>query len=734
MQVSATRYDRPEGEIKSLIDSLEQRRDTVAREAARKIEMEFTVQEVEREVALMKDGASGIDGVRLIGINAADNTTKREIFKSVIQLLETDPNTWPEETKEGWVVPIHKKGPKNDLQNYRGICLLPLASRIIARVLASRIRLWAEEIGALDENQNGFRKNRSTADATQTIIRIDEETSRVLGRSNRPDPRRPGAVLLDIKKAYPRTNKPLLWGILGKLGMPPSILEILKGLHENTQYRVKGKQELSTPWTPQRGLREGCATSPILFNIYHATSMRQAQMDRIKEAKEECGLKWTWRPGNSLPPATSQRNLRNSNRIEFQILDSLFADDSTLVGSMEELSRGKETIKKTMLKYEEVCHDGKEEFKMFGSEAADRTRMLGTLIGRKEDINARIKRGYHAWSKAKKWLWKSTLSKRTKAVIVQAVVESTMLFDCSVRPWTTTHISKLQRVADIAYRNVWNNGKGLALYRMQKEGVNSFEIRRQLGITSIRQKMETRALERIGHVTRMPDTRTVKKITLGNWTEVGERLKNGKNNTITYWKRILKEAGLDWTNIEGLTMDRKNWKGIVNERKKAMDEWENKMCEIHKGDLKPTRSQAGKPVTEEGFKCRWPPCEKTCRTKVGRDHHETRIHKRNELIFECGKCHTTIEQKAQRTNHAKQCGGAPRGTCPDCGKELSTTNMARHRRTYCLRRHDTMTLRSASTLARTTCPDCGIPITKTNVARHRNTACPGSGSRDPQGL
>ena len=269
---------------------------------------------------------------------------------------------------------------------------------------------------------------------------------------------------------------------------------------------------------------------------------------------------------------------------------------------------------------------------------------------------------------------------------------------------------------------------------MQKEGVNSFEIRRQLGITSIRQKIEARALKRIGHVTRMPDTRTVKKITLGNWTEVGERPKNGKNNTITYWKRILKEAGLDWTNIEGLTMDRKNWKGIVNERKKAMDEWENMMCEIHKGDQKPTRSQAGKPVTEEGFKCRWPPCVKTCRAKVGRDHHETRIHKRNELIFECEKCHTTFEQKAQRTNHAKQCGGAPRGTCPDCGKELSTTNMARHRRTYCSRRHDTMTLRSASTLARTTCPDCGIPITKTNVARHRNTACPGSGSRDPQGL
>ena len=103
MQVSATRYDRPEGEIKSLIDSLEQRRDTVAREAARKIEMEFTVQEVEREVALMKDGASGIDGVRLIWINAADNTTKEKFSRASYNCLKQIQTPGPRKPKkDGW--------------------------------------------------------------------------------------------------------------------------------------------------------------------------------------------------------------------------------------------------------------------------------------------------------------------------------------------------------------------------------------------------------------------------------------------------------------------------------------------------------------------------------------------------------------------------------------------------------------------------------------------------------
>ena len=45
----------------------------------------------------------------------------------------------------------------------------------MARSLATRLRKWAEEISALDENQEGFRQARSTADATQFFVRLQED-------------------------------------------------------------------------------------------------------------------------------------------------------------------------------------------------------------------------------------------------------------------------------------------------------------------------------------------------------------------------------------------------------------------------------------------------------------------------------------------------------------------------------------------------------------------------------
>ena len=95
---------------------------------------------------------------------------------------------------------------------------------------------------------------------------------------------RPSAVLLIITKAYPRTNKHLLWGILGKLGMTQKVIGVLKGLHDGTRYRVEGREGLSESWMPARGLREGGATSPIFFKVYHVEPMRRAQMRAMRRS------------------------------------------------------------------------------------------------------------------------------------------------------------------------------------------------------------------------------------------------------------------------------------------------------------------------------------------------------------------------------------------------------------------------------------------------------------------
>ena len=76
-------------------------------------------------------------------------------------------------------------------------------------------------------------------------------------------------ALLDFRKAYPRVNKPMLWRLLKHYNMPDSFIDKLKDLDEFTAYKVKSSTSKSSSFYPQRGFRESCASSQILFNIYH---------------------------------------------------------------------------------------------------------------------------------------------------------------------------------------------------------------------------------------------------------------------------------------------------------------------------------------------------------------------------------------------------------------------------------------------------------------------------------
>ncbi len=47
----------------------------------------------------------------------------------------------------------------------------------LARIMVNRLRIWAEKLKLLDDEQAGFRKERSMADATQKMVRIQEDVS-----------------------------------------------------------------------------------------------------------------------------------------------------------------------------------------------------------------------------------------------------------------------------------------------------------------------------------------------------------------------------------------------------------------------------------------------------------------------------------------------------------------------------------------------------------------------------
>ena len=464
----------------------------------------------------------------------------------------------------------------------------------------------------------------------------------------------------------------------------------MKDLHETTEYRIRGKDGNSDAWVPNRGLREGCPSSPPLFNIYHQAVMRVAAKERKIEAEERgqvAGVVVKWVPGSAFP---SEKTWEKNNLEAIQIVldKSLFADDTTVVGNKEEIDAGVNKTKEVMNRFEERNNDHKEEALMFGEEDSGSIRMLGSWMGWEDDVKQRLSRGRGAWFKCRSRLKGIRISKKMQARVIEVSVESTMLFDCNVRTWKTKEIQRMQSLVDRAYRQIWSSGKKAPLIEMQEKGVNMADIRKALGIKSLRWKIEKRILERIGHVMRMDDDRLVKAVVLG-WVEQLEntkRVKGGRRKTVLYWKRLLREAAIDWTKIGLLTKDRKEWKRVVKERMDWLLKWEwskGKKWEGESMDRKTPR------IEEVTFKCEL--CDKVCRSKGGLTIHRKRIHEESPLkkSFNCPKCSKEFKQEANLKNHRKKCEKGEqvisprvyvgkRGNCPTCGKEMAATNIARH--------------------------------------------------------
>ena len=77
---------------------------------------------------------------------------------SLIWKSETVPADWLKQL----VVPLHKKGPTRDCDNYRGIALLSVLGKVFCRVIQARLVEKAEHL--LREGQCGFRKGHGCID------------------------------------------------------------------------------------------------------------------------------------------------------------------------------------------------------------------------------------------------------------------------------------------------------------------------------------------------------------------------------------------------------------------------------------------------------------------------------------------------------------------------------------------------------------------------------------------
>ena len=71
------------------------------------------------------------------------------------------PNVW----KTANIIPIHKTGPKEDVNNYRPISILPTVSKIMEKWIHLKFMNYLNDNKLLHEKQSGFRAGHSTESA-----------------------------------------------------------------------------------------------------------------------------------------------------------------------------------------------------------------------------------------------------------------------------------------------------------------------------------------------------------------------------------------------------------------------------------------------------------------------------------------------------------------------------------------------------------------------------------------
>ena len=233
----------------------------------------FTIEEC--RIALKQcpnNKAPGLSGIPIESLKCGSSDTSLQYCCNRFNSMLSGGHV-PESIKEVKVTPIYKSGSRDVCDNYRGISLMEHQLKWLERLILNRIQPFAEnEINdMIPDTQWGFGRDRSAVDAIM-INRL--LTTSALARSTHIY-----KCFVDLSKAYDRVDRPLLWELLRRHGIPPNIVRLLENLHTDSFAVVitPGHQQPSERFLLKHGLKQGSVLAPLLFNIFSGAMMRRTK-------------------------------------------------------------------------------------------------------------------------------------------------------------------------------------------------------------------------------------------------------------------------------------------------------------------------------------------------------------------------------------------------------------------------------------------------------------------------
>ena len=526
--------------------------------------------------------------------------------------------TIPQELKDASIIHLYKrKGSRQSCDNHRGISLLSIAGKILARVLLNRL-ISHLDAGLLPESQCGFRKSRGTIDmifaARQLQEKCQEQNCELY------------TTFVDLTKAFDTVSRQGLWRIMSKFGCPDKFIQMVRQFHDGMMARVLDDGEFSEAFAVTNGVKQGCVLAPTLFSMMFTAMLN----DAFRE--DEAGIKIRYRMDGSV---FNLRRLKAISKVKETVLrDFLFADDCALnassndemQASMDKFATACDNFGLTIsIRKTEVMHQPSPQSPYTEPvitvndeklQAVDKFTYLGSTLSRAvnidDEVALRISKASSAFGRLRSKVWdRRGIKLMTKIKVYSAVVLTALLYACE--SWTVyqRHARQLNHFHTTCLRRI--------LKIKWQDKIPDTEVLSRANLPSIYTLLLRAQLRWAGHVVRMPDERIPKQLLFGELSCGKRSLGGPKKRFKDTLKASLKLIDINPSSFETLASDRSSWRQATH---KGCKRYENQRTAEakRKRDLRKSRSSSTcSSDVHSSLVCSF--CARTFRAKIGLISH-----------------------------------------------------------------------------------------------------------------
>ena len=220
------------------------------------MDRELTQQEVKEVLKKMPhQSAPGPDYVTYAYWREVDPTATM-----VTKILETCrrnkriPARWKNTT-----ILIHKGDDPAIIRNWRPISLQNTIYKLYSAVIGKRLSSWAQYNSIFSPSQKGFLPCEGCLEHNFLLSSVLQDSRRR---------RAPVCITwLDISNAIPSVPHGVLMEMLSRTGVGPHTRDIVKDIYTDSTMCVRTGNGLTAPIPCNKGVKQGCPLSPILFNF-----------------------------------------------------------------------------------------------------------------------------------------------------------------------------------------------------------------------------------------------------------------------------------------------------------------------------------------------------------------------------------------------------------------------------------------------------------------------------------